>query len=41
MAAVLKLTDEQTDILTVAKARYDIELEDTLGNVYRLFKGQK
>ena len=36
----LKLTDEQTDTLNRAKLLYDIELEDTAGNVYRMLQGK-
>lgn len=33
------LTDDDTDLLTTKSAKYDLEAEDTLGNVYRILQG--
>lgn len=34
------ISDEDTMLLTVKRAVYDFEIEDTLGNVYRLLQGE-
>lgn len=35
----VKLTDADTDAITSKSAKYDLEAEDTNGNVYRLLQG--
>lgn len=35
----ISLTDDDTDLLTFKSARYDLEAEDTAGNVYRVLQG--
>lgn len=36
----VKLTDEDTDMLTTRSALYDLEAEDSSGDVYRLLQGR-
>lgn len=35
-----KLSDEQTDLITVRSCLYDIELESPTGDVYRMLEGK-